>query len=246
MSISAIQGPGLLFVRSRISPTSKNILDEPTFLKWYDDEHIAEVVSTSGIQSAFRYVDVGKSSPTGDFQNLKPFLAVYPMRDLAFTLSDEFKKINVKSTNLPGSGIIYDLADMDVSYLGFLGATPRKDGDGVGKLSLTVAKSDNTDTEAEHARYILSSGVRPEKEAGIDSIQSFYEQVPFSLLVLTYFNQRLHKLIFSASKYPFSLNPHTSFVHCATSSSTQEQTPNRVLSRVYQLQMKRTLSRLPG
>jgi len=134
--MSAIQGPGILFVRSRISPTSKDILDECTFLKWYDDEHIAEVVSTSGIQSAFRYVDVSKSSPTGDSQNLKPFLAVYPMRDLTFTLSDEFKKINVKSDNLPGSGIIYDLADMDVSYLGFMGATPRKEGDGGGKVSL--------------------------------------------------------------------------------------------------------------
>lgn len=139
--MSAIQGPGMLFVRSRISPTSKNILDEGTFLKWYDDEHIAKVVSTSGIQSAFRYVDVSKSLPTGDSQNLKPFLAVYPMRELAFTLSDEFKRINVKSENLPSSGIIYDLADMDVSYLGFLGATPRKDGDRGGKLALELWKS---------------------------------------------------------------------------------------------------------
>ncbi|KAI2484708.1 hypothetical protein Ptr902_03648 [Pyrenophora tritici-repentis] len=160
MSISAIQGPGILFVRSRISPASENILNEPTFLRWYDDEHIPEVVSTSSIRFAFRYVDVNKTSPTGDLQNPKPFLACYPMQDLAFTLSDEFKKIGVKSSILPGSGVIYDFADMDVSYLGFLGATPRKDGDGGG-----------------HAQYILSSGVRPEKERGLDSIHAFFHQV---------------------------------------------------------------------
>jgi hypothetical protein len=50
----SIQGPGLLYVRSRISPTSKDILDEETFLRWYDDEHIAEVVNTSGIRTGFR------------------------------------------------------------------------------------------------------------------------------------------------------------------------------------------------
>ena len=128
MSTAAIQGPGILFVRSRISPTSKDTLTESKFLEWYDDEHIPEVVSTSGIRSAFRYVDANKTSPMGNSQNMKPFLAFYPMLDLVFTLSDEFKKIKVASSDLPGSGIIYDLADMDVSYLGFLGATPRKEG----------------------------------------------------------------------------------------------------------------------
>ena len=56
------------------------------------------------------------------------------MDDLAFTQGNEFKNINIKSPSLPGSGIIYDLADMDVSYLGFLGATPRKNGAGYGML----------------------------------------------------------------------------------------------------------------
>ncbi|KAL7773389.1 hypothetical protein CFE70_003353 [Pyrenophora teres f. teres 0-1] len=144
MSVSAIQGPGILFVRSRISPASENILDEPTFLRWYDDEHIPEVVSTSGIRSASRYIDVNKTSPTGDVQNLKPFLTFYPMQNLDFTLSDEFKKISVQSSILPDSGIIYDFADMDVSYLGFLGATPRKDGDvgaNIHSLSITTLHS---------------------------------------------------------------------------------------------------------
>lgn len=51
------------------------------------------------------------------------------MPDLAFTQSEEFRGISVKSEQLPGSGIVYDLADFEISYLGFLGATQRK-GDG--------------------------------------------------------------------------------------------------------------------
>ncbi|CAE7023775.1 hypothetical protein PTTW11_03650 [Pyrenophora teres f. teres] len=181
MSVSAIQGPGILFVRSRISPASENILDEPTFLRWYDDEHIPEVVSTSGIRSASRYIDVNKTSPTGDVQNLKPFLTFYPMQNLDFTLSDEFKKISVQSSILPDSGIIYDFADMDVSYLGFLGATPRKDGDVGG-----------------HAKYILSSGIRPEKEPGIDGIQTFFHQQTSILSQSPHFIRTLrYKLLYA-------------------------------------------------
>ena len=143
MSLEAIHGPGILFVRSRISPASKSTLDESTFLKWYDDEHIPEVISTSSIKSGVRYVDINKTSRTGDAQNPKPYLACYPMQELAFTLGDEFKKINFRSSTLPGSGIVYDLVDMDVSYLGFLGATPEKRSRSDGELTID-ARSDAT------------------------------------------------------------------------------------------------------
>jgi hypothetical protein len=130
MSVEAIYGPGILFVRSCISTKSKDILDEKAFLNWYDKEHIPEVTSTSGIKNGFRYVDVQKTCPTGDIHNPKPFLACYPMDNLAFTQSGEFRQINIKSSLLPDSGVIYDLADMDVSYLSFLSTTPIKDGTG--------------------------------------------------------------------------------------------------------------------
>lgn len=113
---SAIQGPGVLWVTSRISDSTSSILSEKTFLKWYDEDHIAEIVSTSGIKNAFRYIDVNKGSPNAP----KPFLAFYPMEDLAFTQGQEFKGIKVKSDILPGSGIVYDFADLDVSYLGLV------------------------------------------------------------------------------------------------------------------------------
>jgi len=117
-----IKGPGLLWVTSRISPSARNILDEQTFLKWYDEDHIAEIIEREGIKDAFRYINVEKGSPSV----IKPFLAFYPMPDLAFTQGPEFKKIRVKSDILPASGIVYDLADIDVSYFGLVGKTGGK------------------------------------------------------------------------------------------------------------------------
>lgn len=133
---SLIQGPGILFVQSRISPAFKDILDESTFLTWYDEDHIAEVISTSGIKTGFRYIDVDKTSPCGDSANPKPFLTFYPMPKLEFTLGEEFRTIRVKSDILPGSGIIYDLADLDVSYLGFQDASKRAET--AGELYVTL------------------------------------------------------------------------------------------------------------
>lgn len=96
---SNIKGPGLLYVTSKISRT--DILDEETYMKWYDEDHIAEIVETSGMKSAFRYIDLAKSKVD------KPYLAFYPLEDLVFTQGEEFKKIKVKSDILPGSGICY-------------------------------------------------------------------------------------------------------------------------------------------
>lgn len=153
----AIKGPGILWVQSRIAQSAKAILDQKTFLKWYDDEHIAEVTATSGIRNGFRYIDIDKTSPCGDASNPKPFLAFYPMPELAFTQGDEFRKIGFQSDKLPGTGIIYDLADLDVSYLGFLGAT-------------------ETSGKKGGSEYVLTSGIRPEREPGSEQIDEFYNQ----------------------------------------------------------------------
>jgi len=110
-----IKGPGMLYVNSRIA--RKDILDEATYLKWYDEDHIPEICSTD-MKDAFRYVDTDGSAP-------KPYLAFYPMPDLAYTQGEEFKQIRVKSDILPGSGICYDLADIDVRYYGLVEKTDR-------------------------------------------------------------------------------------------------------------------------
>jgi hypothetical protein len=117
-----IKGPGILWVTSRVAASAKDILSEEVFLKWYDDDHIAEIIETSGIRDAFRYINIEKGSPSAP----KPFLAFYPMEDLAFTQGPEFKKIRVKSDILPGTGICYDMADIDVGYFGLVGKTEAK------------------------------------------------------------------------------------------------------------------------
>ncbi|KAH7139328.1 hypothetical protein B0J11DRAFT_555732 [Dendryphion nanum] len=152
-----IKGPGMLWVTSRISKSSADILDETTFLKWYDDDHIAEIVATDGIRNAFRYVHVDKESALGSAVAPKPFLAFYPMDDLAFTQGAAFKQIRVKSDILPGSGIIYDLADIDVSYLGLVGKSDAK-------------------AKKEPAQYLLVSAIEPVNTTSEAKINAFFEK----------------------------------------------------------------------
>jgi hypothetical protein len=161
MSIMAdsIRGPGLAFVRSRIAESAKTVLDEQTFLHWYDDEFLADVVTTSGVRSGFRYIDVHKTSPCGDKTNPKPYLAFYPMEDLAFALSDEFRNIRSQSEQLPGSGVVYDFADMDVSYLGLKGKTKRTNGG-----------------EVRPAKFLITCGIRPSQAPLESAMTSFFSE----------------------------------------------------------------------
>ncbi|KAF1970638.1 hypothetical protein BU23DRAFT_556599 [Bimuria novae-zelandiae CBS 107.79] len=118
-----IKGPGILYVKAAINPSPSNPLTEAQYMHWYDDDHIAEIVSTSGMPNAFRYFHVDKTpdhgKPTPECP--RPYLAFYPMPDLAFTQGQEFKGIGVKSALLPGTGICYDMADTDVGYYALIG-----------------------------------------------------------------------------------------------------------------------------
>ncbi|KAJ4290561.1 hypothetical protein N0V90_010778 [Kalmusia sp. IMI 367209] len=113
-----IKGPGILFVKAAITPSPGNPLNEEQYLHWYDDDHIAEIIETSGMPNAFRWFHVdktpGNGKPTPECP--RPYLAFYPMLELAFTQGPEFKKIRVKSDMLPGTGVCYDMADTDVGY----------------------------------------------------------------------------------------------------------------------------------
>lgn len=146
-----IKGPGLLYVTSRIA--SPDILDEKTYFKWYDEDHIDEIVHTSGMPSAFRYRDIDLEEK--ERKKEKVYLAFYPMQDLAFTQGEEFRKIRVKSDLLPGSGIIYDLADLDVRYLGLVDKTERKK-EGV-------------------AECVVVFGVEPGKGMGDDVVEKWFK-----------------------------------------------------------------------
>lgn len=108
---AGMKGPGILYVTSRIA--RPDIMDEETYIKWYEQDHIAEIMKTSGIKSALRFKNA-------DISVDKPYFVVYPMQDIAFTQGEEFKKIAVHSDMLPGGGPIYDLADIDVRYYGLI------------------------------------------------------------------------------------------------------------------------------
>ena len=107
--MAKFEGPGILYVTSKIS--RPDILSEDVYFDWYDNDHIDEIVNTDGIKSAFRGIDIEKGKAS------KPYLAYYPMKDLGFTQGERFKKIRVHSKILPGSGLCYDLADIDVRYM---------------------------------------------------------------------------------------------------------------------------------
>jgi hypothetical protein len=124
-----INGPGMLYVTSKIA--RKDIMSEEVYMRWYDEDHIAEIMETSGISDAYRYIDTNRNAD-------KPYLAFYPMPDLAFTQGPEFKKIRVKSDLLPGTGICYDLADIDVRYYGLNGKNGSRQGSSIRLSRLQV------------------------------------------------------------------------------------------------------------
>lgn len=100
--------PGILFVNSKII---SDTLSPELFRKWYEDIHIPDIFVTSGIKSAFRYY-----STTPDKVEW-PFLALYPVKDVQWLFSDEFKSIPVHSDVLPNeSKAIFELAHFDFRY----------------------------------------------------------------------------------------------------------------------------------
>ena len=111
MAAANMKGPGILYVNSKIART--DLLNEESYMKWYGEDHIPEIIETSGINSAIRFKDV-------DPKVEKPYLVMYPMKDIGFTQGDEFRKIRVHSDLLPNGGPIYDLADIDVRYYGLV------------------------------------------------------------------------------------------------------------------------------
>src|SRR5690349_6399387 len=94
-----IKGPGLLYVNSKIA---SDLVDEETYIKWYSEYHIPEIIETSGVESSLRFKDVSLNAD-------KPNLVLYPMKDIGFTQGEEFKEIRVHSDILPNKGPIYDL-----------------------------------------------------------------------------------------------------------------------------------------
>jgi hypothetical protein len=112
MATDYMQGPGVILIRSKISLKSQRFLEEPIFLDWWDTENMPKIVKTSGIHSAFRYLDVtepllhyGGPTPTS-------ILAIYALDHLSFTEEDEYKEMDFEGDDLPWSGDMLDLANL--------------------------------------------------------------------------------------------------------------------------------------
>lgn len=103
------KGPGLLYVNSKITSSK---LSPELFTAWYQDVHIPDILATSGIKTAYRYFT------TSDEETVdRPYLALYPLEDVAFLRTSEFESIPVHSDLVPtDSKCIFDLADFHVCY----------------------------------------------------------------------------------------------------------------------------------
>lgn len=107
-------GPGMLAAHSRLA--RPDTCPPEQYEKWYFEDHIPDVLNTSGISRALFYTNTDATAE-------RPYLALYPLRDLPFLQTDEFiKNIHVTSPILPKSeegtvGLCYDYMDVDVAYL---------------------------------------------------------------------------------------------------------------------------------
>ncbi|KAF2836236.1 hypothetical protein M501DRAFT_940071 [Patellaria atrata CBS 101060] len=164
----AIKGPGILFVQSAIS--RPDIMDYDTYMKWYDEDHIDEIIHTDAIKSAFRYIN---TSPDAK----KPYLAFYPMEDIAFTQGERFRKIRVHSDLLPGSGLCYDLADIDVRYCGLVRKTEAKSTEPAAYVLVTGIEPGTSQSGSDVEAYVSGEQIE-----AISKLQGYIRTTRFKLL----------------------------------------------------------------
>lgn len=74
--------PGLLYTNSKPVHPEKLLLTELD--RWYEDIHLPDVLNLSGIHEACRWQAL-------DSDTERPFLATYPLLDVHFLNTDEFK-----------------------------------------------------------------------------------------------------------------------------------------------------------
>ncbi|KAF9736474.1 putative alpha/beta hydrolase [Paraphaeosphaeria minitans] len=186
----SMKGPGILYVKACINPSPSNPLEEPQYMHWYDDDHIAEIVETSGMPSAFRYFHVnktpGRGTPTPECP--RPYLAFYPMPDIAFTQGPEFKKIRVHSDMLPGTGLCYDMTDNDVRYYALVGQKGNVQRGRLcekGQLKVVVEKSTGS------GKYLATSEIEPASDVTDEEVKAFLDQQVGTVSKLDHYQRSL-------------------------------------------------------
>ncbi|TKA62772.1 hypothetical protein B0A49_09097 [Cryomyces minteri] len=89
---------GLLFATSKIKNPE---LSDDIYNKWYNDIHLPDVLATGCAPIALRYKNKNKDAKM-------PYLALYPLDDLALLESEKFKNIPLTSDVLPGGGEAFE------------------------------------------------------------------------------------------------------------------------------------------
>jgi len=127
--------PGILFVNSKIT---SDALKPEVFKEWYESVHIPDILATSGIKFGCRY------QSTAPEKVERPFLALYPVKDVQWLHSEEFKSIPMHSDMLPvESKLISDLADFEHRYYETVDATAESGCQGPAK-ALVCVEFDNS------------------------------------------------------------------------------------------------------
>jgi hypothetical protein len=161
-----MSSPGILHARSRIHRQPAFDLDEPTFLEWYQTEHIPDVFAAGGVPTASQW----KSQDPGDEF---PYLTAYELPDLAAMTSKEFAAIPTKSDRFLRGNQIGDMLELDMVVLkGDLG-------DGGPKAKWLVVILDGSDavdrSKAANIRTFEKGGVNEAPASSVSYIE-FNEQ----------------------------------------------------------------------
>ena len=98
---------GIFWVNSKI--TSDKVSPE-TFTTWYDGEHVPDILRCKGMKSAYRYQSIDPSAE-------RPYLLLYPVKDMGDLESPDFKSIPTTSDLFPGpTHRCFDYADFDTRH----------------------------------------------------------------------------------------------------------------------------------
>lgn len=99
--------PGIMWVNSDV--IKSDALARKDFDRWYCDEHIPDVVTKSGVESANRY-DHMINGPAGPRR--LGFLTIYEMPDINFMETEEFRGLEGQSPG-PNRDTIFANAEFD-------------------------------------------------------------------------------------------------------------------------------------
>jgi hypothetical protein len=99
--------PGILWVNSDVIKLDQ--LSREDFDTWYSDEHIPDVVATSGVPSASRYQHMADGSTPA---RRLGFLTIYKMPDINFIETKEFRNLEGQSPG-PNRERIFQNAEFD-------------------------------------------------------------------------------------------------------------------------------------